>query len=123
MSIKVGPIQIAERLDHDNRNSLAFFRFQQNKVSYYATSFVFSDEKEGYLAFSLDNVYDRLFKQSDYNNQIMLELMEQKINTLYFISFADEDPESEIIEYVGEIEKGIAINIIKESGKGQPNED
>ena len=123
MSIKVGPIQIAERLDHDSRHSLTFFRFQQNKVSYYATSFVFNDEKEGYLAFSLDNVYDRLFKQSDYNNQIMLELIEQKINALYFISFADEDPESEIIEYVGEIEKDVAINIIKENNRGQENED
>lgn len=115
MSIKVGPIQIAERLDHDNRNSLTFFRFQQNKVSYYATSFVFNDEKEGYLAFSLDNLYDRLFKQSDYNNQIMIELIQEKVDNLYFISFADENPESELIEYVGQIEKEVAISIYEGS--------
>ena len=124
MSIDIGKVKIVEEINHTNNDQhLAFFKFKQNKVEYYAISFLFDSQKEGYLAFNLENKYSKLFEQSDYNNQIMLELIEQKVNNLYFISFADEDPESEIIEYVGEIEKGIAINIIKESGKGQPNED
>ena len=46
----------------------------------------------------------------------MIELIAQ-VDKLYFVSFADEDPESEIIEYVGEIEKAIAINIYEKSKK------
>ncbi len=112
MSIEIGKIKIAKELDHCD-GSLTFFKFRQNKVEYYAVSFVFHDQKEGYLAFYLENKYSRLFEQSDYNNQIMIELIEQKVDNLYFISFADEDPESELIEYVGEIEKEVAINIYK----------
>ena len=112
MSIEVGKIKIAQELDrHDG--GLTFFKFRQNKIEYYAISFLFDNQKEGYLAFTLDSKYNKLFEQSDYNNQIMIELMEEKVHNLYFISFADEDPESEFIEYVGEIEKEVAINIYK----------
>lgn len=119
MSIDVGKIKIIEEINRTNDDQyLAFFKFKQNKVEYYAISFVFDDQKEGYLAFNLENKYSKLFEHSDYNNQIMIELIEQKVNSLYFISFADEDPESELIEYVGEIEKEVAINIYKGNKQG-----
>lgn len=114
MSIEVGKIKITKEIN----DNFAFFKFKQNKVEYYAISFIFDNQKEGYLIFHLDNKYDKLFEHSNYNNQIMIELIEQKIDNLYFISFADEDPESELIEYVGEIEKKVAINIYKGSQKG-----
>lgn len=114
MSIEIGKIKITKEIN----DNFAFFKFKQNKAEYYAISFLFDDQKEGYLAFHLNGKYDKLFEQSDYNNQIMIELIEEKVNNLYFISFADEDPESELIEYVGEIEKEVAINIYKGSQKG-----
>lgn len=113
MSIEIGRIKITNEIHNSKEAGLTFFKFKQNKIEYYAVSFVFDNQKEGYLAFHLDNKYDKLFEHSNYNNRIMIELMEEKIDNLYFISFADEDPESEIIEYAGEINKEVAINIYK----------
>ena len=118
MSIEIGKAKIIEEINRTHNNEyLAFFKFKQNKIEYYAISFIFAENEEGYLAFNLEDKYNRLFQQSDYNNQIMIELIEQKVNDLYFISFADEDQESEIIEYVGKIDKEVAINIYKENNK------
>ena len=117
MSIEIGKIKIAKELDH-YEGGLTFFKFRQNKIEYYAISFLFDNQKEGYLAFHLNSKYDKLFEQSDYNNQIMIELIEEKVDNLYFISFADENPESELIEYVGQIQKEVAISIYKGSKQG-----
>jgi hypothetical protein len=111
MSIDVGSVKITE-LINDNK----FFKFKQNKVEYYALELILEEKQEGYLVFNLDKKFDRLFQQSDYNNSIMIELIAQ-VDKLYFVSFADEDPESEIIEYVGEIEKSAAINIYEKNKK------
>ena len=107
MSIEVGKIKITKEIN----DNFAFFKFKQNKIEYYAISFLFDDQREGYLAFTLNDKYNKLFQRSDYNNQIMIELIKKEVENLYFISFADEDPESELVEYVGKIDKEVAINI------------
>jgi hypothetical protein len=104
MSIKIGTIDIKEEFEWIN-DILSFFKFRQNKVSYYCTSIQLLDEREGYLAFSLSPKLDKLFKDSDYNNKMLNELINYEISDFYFLSFADEDPASEQIEYVGYIDK------------------
>jgi hypothetical protein len=104
MSIKIGKIDIKEEFEWIN-DVLSFFKFRQNKVSYYCTSIQLLDEREGYLAFSLSAKLDKLFKDSDYNNKMLNELINYEINDFYFLSFAEEDPSSEQIEYVGYIDK------------------
>ena len=111
MSINIGSVKVTE-LINDNK----FFKFKQNKVEYYALELILEEKQEGYLVFNLDKKFDRLFQQSDYNNNLMKELISE-LDKLYFVSFADEDPESEIIEYVGEIEKSAAINIYEKNKK------
>jgi hypothetical protein len=71
------------------------------------------DEREGYIAFSLSSKLDKLFKESDYNIQMLHELIKYEIKDFYFLSFADEDPSSEQIEYVGQIDKKDAILLFK----------
>jgi hypothetical protein len=112
MSIKIGNIDIKEEFDWSN-NILSFFSFKQNKVSYYCTSIQLLDEREGYIAFSLSSKLDKLFKESDYNIQMLHELIKYEIKDFYFLSFADEDPSSEQIEYVGQIDKKDAILLFK----------
>jgi hypothetical protein len=63
------------------------------------------DEREGYLVFSLSEKIDKLFKANGCGEKLMIDLFKEKIDEFYFISFEDEDPNSEIIEYCGVIEK------------------
>lgn len=112
MSIKIGNIDIKEEFDWIN-DVLSFFKFKQNKISYYCVSIQLLDEREGYLAFSLPPNIDKLFKDSDYNVKMMQELIKDKITDFYFISFADEDPSSEQIEYVGKMDKGDVLTLCK----------
>jgi hypothetical protein len=112
MSIKIGNIDIKEELDWSN-DILSFFKFKQNKVSYYCISFQVLDEREGYIAFSLSPKLDKLFKESDYNAKMLNELIADEIKEFYFLSFADEDPSSEQIEYVGLILKKDVLSFFK----------
>lgn len=110
MSINVGKIKITKELDrHDG--GLTFFKFKQNKVEYYGLSVELLDEREGFLAFSLSKSLDELFDKSDYNINALFDLMKEVINEFYFISFEDEDPESEIIEYYGMITKDEVLKL------------
>lgn len=112
MSIKIGKIDIKEEFEWVN-DILSFFKFKQNKIAYYCTSIQLLDEREGYLAFSLSTKLDKLFKESDYNNRMLNELINHEITDFYFISFADEDPSSEQIEYVGRIDKGDVLSFFE----------
>lgn len=104
MSINVGKIRITKELDrHDG--ALLFFKFKQNKIEYYGLSVELLDEREGFLAFSLSKNLDELFDKSNYNVSALFDLMKERINEFYFVSFEDEDPESEVIEYCGDIAK------------------
>jgi hypothetical protein len=104
MSIKIGSIDIKEEFEWINE-TLSFFKFRQNKVNYYCTSIQMLDERDGYLAFFLSPKLDKLFKDGDYNNKMLYELIRDEINDFYFISFSDENPASEQIEYVGQMGK------------------
>ena len=112
MSIKIGSIDIKEEFDWSN-DILSFFKFKQNKLSYYCMSIQLLDEREGYLAFSLSSKLDKLFKESDYNTKMMQELIKHEIVNFYFLSFADEDPSSEQIEYVGQMDKEDVLSLCK----------
>jgi hypothetical protein len=112
MNIKIGNIDIKEEFDWSN-DILSFFRFKQNKVFYYCTSIQLLDEREGYLAFSLSSKLDKLFKESDYNIKMLHELIKHEIKEFYFLSFADEDPSSEQIEYAGQMDKKDVILLLK----------
>jgi len=104
MSPNIGKIKITEVIDHYD-SSLLMFKFKQNKVEYHCLSIQLLDEREGYLAFSLSKNLADLFQKSDYNAKAMKGLFEEKIDEFYFVSFQDENPESEIIEYCGIITK------------------
>lgn len=112
MSIKVGKIDIKEELDwtHD---TLSFFKFKQNKILYYCISIQLLNEREGYLAFSLSSKLDKLFKDSDYNSRMLYELINDELEEFYFLSFADEDPNSEQVEYVGQMKKTDVLPFFK----------
>jgi hypothetical protein len=113
MSIKIGNIDIKEEFDWSN-DILSFFKFKQNKVSYYCISFQVLDERyEGYIASSLSSKLDKLFKESDYNAKMLNELIADEITEFYFLSFADENPDSEQIEYVGEMLKKDVLSFFK----------
>lgn len=112
MSIKIGSIDIKEEFDWI-KDVLSFFKFKQNKISYYCISIQLLDEREGYLAFSLSSKLDKLFKDSDYNTKMMQELIKYEIQDFYFLSFADEDPSSEQIEYVGKMDKSDVLLLCK----------
>jgi hypothetical protein len=104
MSINVGKIRILKELDrHDG--GLIFFKFKQNKVEYYGLAVELLDEREGFLAFSLSKNLDELFDKSNYSTNALFNLIKERIDEFYFVSFEYEDPESEIIEYCGPIEK------------------
>ena len=106
MSFEVGKIKIINYID-----DLNFFKFKKNNIEYYAIKFVFEKLSEGYLIFSLSPKLDKLFQQSDYNSNIIKELINNQTNNIYIISFAEEDPETEMIEYVSKVDAGIAIEI------------
>lgn len=104
MNIKIGKIKITEEIDRCD-GGLAMFKFKQNKNEFYCLSIQLLDEREGYLGFSLSKNLSDLFQKSDYNTKAMQDLFKEEINEFYFISFEDEDPESEVIEYCGPISK------------------
>ncbi len=112
MSIKIGDIDIKEEFDWTN-DILSFFKFKQNKALYYCIAIQLLDEREGYLAFSLSSKLDKLFKDRDYNIKMLHELINYEIKEFYFLSCADEDPSSEQIEYVGQMDKKDAILLFK----------
>lgn len=112
MSIKIGNIDIKEEFDWNN-DILSFFKFKQNKISYYCISFQVLGEREGYIAFSLPSKLDKLFKESDYNAKMLNELIADEVTEFYFLSFADEDPSSEQIEYVGQMLKKDVLSFFK----------
>jgi len=90
---------------------LTFFKFKQNKLEYYGLSVELLDEREGFLAFSLSKNLDELLEKSDYNTNSILSLFKEKIDEFYFVSFENEDPESEVIEYCGTITKEEVIKL------------
>jgi hypothetical protein len=102
MSPNIGKIKITEVIDHYDGN-LLMFKFKQNKIEYHCLSIQLLDEREGYLAFSLSKNLTDLFQKSDYSIKAMQDLFKEKIDEFYFVSFQDEDPDSEIIEYCGNI--------------------
>jgi len=104
MSLNIGKIRITEELNRYD-SALLFFKFKQNKVEYYGLSVELLDEREGFLAFSLSKNLDELFDKSNYNVHALFDLMKERIDEFYFVSFEDEDPESEVIEYCGGITK------------------
>lgn len=108
MSIKIGKVHIKEEID-----SLTFFKFKQGKVLYYCVAIQLLDEREGYLAFSLSDKLDKLFSATDYNNKTLNELIADEVTEFYFLSFADEDPASEQIEYVGQMLKKDVLSFFK----------
>ena len=104
MNLNVGKIRITEELDRYD-GGLTMFKFKQNKVEYHCIAIQLLDEREGFLAFSLPQNLSNLFKKSDYSAQAMFDLSKERIDEFYFVSFQDEDAESEIIEYCGIITK------------------
>lgn len=104
MSINTGKIRITEEINWHNK-TLIFFKLKQNKNHYYCTSIQLLDEREGYLIFPLVDNLDILFKKNDYSEKVMKEMFKDHINEFYFVSFQDEDPNSEYIEYCGKISK------------------
>jgi hypothetical protein len=112
MNIKIGKIDIKEELDWIHE-TLSFFKFKQNKELYYCISIQLLNEREGYLAFSLSPKIDKLFKDSDYNSRMLYELIKDELEEFYFLSFADEDPISEQIEYIGQMKKEDVLSFFK----------
>ncbi len=110
MSINVGKIRITKEIDRYD-SGLVFFKFKQNKVEYYGLSVELLDEREGFLAFSLSKVLDELFEKSNYNTVALFDLIKERIDEFYFVSFENEDPESQIIEYCGAITKEEVIKL------------
>lgn len=110
MSINIGKIKITKELDRYD-GGLTFFKFKQNKLEYYGLSVELLDEREGFLAFSLSKNLDELLEKSDYNTNSILSLFKEKIDEFYFVSFENEDPESEVIEYCGTITKEEVIKL------------
>lgn len=102
MSINVGKIRITEEIDRYD-GGLTMFKFKQNKIEYHCICIQLLDEREGYLAFSLSNNIADLFKKNHYSTRAMFDLFKEAIDEFYFVSFEDEDPESQIIEYCGTI--------------------
>jgi hypothetical protein len=100
MNIKIGKIHIKEELD-----SLSFFKFKQGKEFYYCLAIQLLDEREGFLAFSLPDKLDKLFKNGNYSSKAMQELIQNEVSEFYFLSFQDEDALSEQIEYAALISK------------------
>ncbi len=110
MSINIGKIKITKELDrHDG--GLTFFKFKQNKVEYYGLSVELLDEREGFLAFSLPKNLDELFDKSNYSTVALFDLIKERIDEFYFVSFEYEDPESEVVEYCGTITKEEVIKL------------
>ena len=64
-------------------------------------------------AICFDESTDKLFKDSDYNAKMLNELVTDEITEFYFLSFADENPDSEQIEYVGEMLKKDVLSFFK----------
>jgi hypothetical protein len=100
MSPNIGKIRITEEIDRYD-SGLTMFKFKQNKNEYHCLSIQLLDEREGYLAFQLSKNLTDLFQKSDYSTKAMQDLFKEKIDEFYFVSFQDEDPESQIIEYCG----------------------
>lgn len=87
-----------------------FFSFKQGDSTYYAVS----HEELGYVVFTLPSSFHKHFKSNGYSSKIMIELFEQEVEHFYFVSFADEDYETCIIEYVGDISKDIVLEFYNE---------
>ena len=104
MSIKIGKIRITEEIEA-SRDDISFFRFKQDGVYYYALSVYLLKDKEGYLVFHLPEKLDKLFKMNEYSSKCMEELFKDAIEPFYFISFQNEDVNTENVEYVGIIDK------------------
>lgn len=104
MSLNIGKIRITEELDKYD-SGLTMFKFKQNKIEYYCLAIQLLDEREGYLAFSLPKNLSELFQKNDYSTRATFDLFKEGIDEFYFVSFEDEDPESQIIEYCGKITK------------------
>jgi hypothetical protein len=104
MSLNIGKIRITEELDRYD-SGLTMFKFKQNKIEYHCIAIQLLDEREGYLAFCLPKNLSELFHKSDYSTQAMTDLFKERIDEFYFASFEDEDPESQVVEYCGIIEK------------------
>jgi len=104
MSLNIGKIRITEELDRYD-SGLSMFKFKQNKVEYHCIAIQLLDEREGYLAFSLSKNLSDLFSKNDYSARAMFDLFKERIDEFYFVSFEDEDPESQVIEYCGIITK------------------
>lgn len=105
MSIKLGRIKIIEDIDNGN-----FFTFQQDKVLYYSIA----NEKWGYIVFTLPSKYQKSFASNGYNSDVMIKLFDEVVEDFYFISFADENYETQLIEYVGSISKDSVMEIYNE---------
>lgn len=114
MNLNIGKIRITEEIDTDN-DALLLFKFKQNKIEYYCTSVQLLDEREGYLAFSLPDKLGKLFKNNGYSTKAMIDLFEEKVDEFYFVSFEDEDANSQVIEYCGHISKEDVLKLF--SGK------
>lgn len=110
MSIKIGKIKITEEIDRCD-GGLTMFKFKQNKIEYHCLSIQLLDEREGYLAFSLSKKLTDLFQKSNYSTKAMQDLFKEEIDEFYFLSFEDEDPESEIVEYCGIIAREAVLKL------------
>lgn len=106
MSIKPGKVRITEEIDELN-----FFKLKQEKIEYYAINLYFSEFREGYLVFSLPSDLDKLFRKTEYNSTVMLDILKTAIEEFQFVSFADEDPNSGIVEFAGSMGKEDVIRI------------
>ena len=105
MSIKLGRIKIIEDIDPGK-----FFTFKQGETLYYSIS----HEELGYIIFTLPSNFHKLFKSNGYSSKVMLQLFEEEVQDFYFISFADENYETGLVEYVGTISKDIVLEFYNE---------
>lgn len=115
MSLNIGKIRITEEINRYD-GGLLMFKFKQNKIEYHCFSIQLLDEREGYFAFSLSKNLADLFQKSNYNAKVMEDLFKEKVDEFYFISFQEEDAESEIIEYCGIIDKEEVLKLYNNIG-------
>lgn len=116
MSIKIGKIRIIEEIE-TSKDDISFFKFKQDGTYYYALSVYLLKDKEGYLVFHLPEKLDKLFKMNEYSSKCMEELFKDAIETFYFISFQNEDVNTEHVEYVGLLDKNEIKKLTYKRGK------
>lgn len=116
MSIKPvpGPIRIVEEIDDDK-----FFIFKQGPTQYFALSVVIDDVRTGYISFFLPSNIQKTFKSGNYNDYELRTLIHDSIEEFYFVGFAEEKYNSQLIEFAGDFPKEQVIQFYEQDRIGK----